>query len=524
MKTAAERGISQNSLIAELTKSPHGKLEEYLSLGTRAAVEQPEFMAHLIAWNQRNGQIRDSKKALPIIALTAPKLHEEFRENSLAHFATLNPRELLGAYQFALQVRPQGSMTALRRVIARYLHKMEADRNTWNRNAVQHRDSLQRLYSLARVARDENVGAILFRGEGSKRRGREKVHPSYPRGSVFEAIANLKTMGPTEIAGTIASRRIPFLVASVALQERVKEPDVLLAIMGSMTATEVVTNAASLEKWGAKSTPALKSALEAAMGRVGKNTKANVFKTSQAIEAVDDEGLKEKLRGAQEKQIASMKGIEGNWLVLGDASGSMAACVEGARHVAGTLSKLVRGKVMLVFFNTTPRVVEVTGMDYEEILKKTKHVEANGGTSIGCGLLAAIEKNFDVDGIAIVSDAAENTAPFFSAQYAALCQASGKQAPVYLYRFGNPKPPTRLGYGMGPTYRSGDWDLSWSMQQAGFDLQEFDLTGGKIDYYGLPAIVQTMRANRYSLSQEIMDTPLLTLDQVLGPRTVVTNA
>lgn len=506
MSTTVEQGISQNSLIAELTKSPHGDLEKYIPIGKPAAAAQPEFLSHLIAWNLRNGQIRDSRKALPVIALTNPTLHPEFRENALAAMATLSPREFLGAYEFALKVRPTGHMTALRRLIARYLHHLEGGKN-FNRTAVQHRDSLQRLYALGRVKCSEYVSAVLFRG------GKADSKIALPAGSVFADIRNLKTMGATEAAGVIMSRRIPFLVAKVALQERVKEPEILMAIIGQMTPTEVTTNAKTLEKWGVMSTPALKSAFEAAMGKVAKNTSANVLKTSRAIEAVEDDEIREKLRGAQEKQLSASKGIEGNWLVLGDASGSMKACVEGARHVAGTLAKMVRGVVTLVFFNTTPRGLDVTGLSYEEILEKTKHVEANGGTSIGCGLLGALERKIDIDGIAIVSDAQENQSPRFVDQYKALTVSAGKQVPVYLYRFGAPRRPQPNIYNWRAA--ASDVDLADSMERAGFDLQEFDLTGGTIDYYSLPGIVTTMRANRYGLAQEIMDTPLLTLDKVL---------
>jgi len=59
--------------------------------------------------------------------------------------------------------------------------------------------------------------------------------------------------------------------------------------------------------------------------------------------------------------------VDGNWLVLGDKSGSMSACIEVARHVSGTLAKFVKAKFHLVFFDTTPRHFDVTGKTYEEI-------------------------------------------------------------------------------------------------------------------------------------------------------------
>jgi hypothetical protein len=46
-------------------------------------------------------------------------------------------------------------------------------------------------------------------------------------------------------------------------------------------------------------------------------------------------------------------------------------------------------------------------------------------------------------------------------------------------------------------------------------MQTFDLRDGKTDYYSIPNLVQTMRSNQYSLVDEIMATPLLSLSEVL---------
>src|SRR5579862_535195 len=97
-----EKGLTKNQILSELSRSPHGKLEEYLPVGRIAAEKESEFLAHLIAWNQIKGQVRDSQVALPIIALTAPALDPEFVENALAHMAIQGPREFEKAYRFAL--------------------------------------------------------------------------------------------------------------------------------------------------------------------------------------------------------------------------------------------------------------------------------------------------------------------------------------------------------------------------------------------------------------------------------------
>jgi len=255
-----------------------------------------------------------------------------------------------------------------------------------------------------------------------------------------------------------------------------------------------------------RTVPALRAAYDQALTRASSGKGLASLKATVAAEAVEDETLKARLQNLQEQKIVQSVGIEGNWLVLGDKSGSMTNCIDAARHVAATLSKFVKGKVHLIFFDGVPMYVDVTGLSYENILKATVHISAGGqGTSIGCGLQRLIDNSIEVDGIAIVSDAQENTAPRFTDIYPRYCKMVDKNPPVYLYRFA----PNQKGYS--------DTDLAESMKRASIELAEFDLRGG-VDYFSLPNLVKTMRANRYSLLDEIMNTKLLTLDAVLPLR------
>lgn len=486
-----ESGITKNRILSELSKSPHGKLEEYLELGRSAAKQEPEFFAHLISWNQVHGQVRDSKVALPVIQLGAPHgLDGDFRDNALAHLALLDPRNLVRAFRFSLAIRETTSdgarphnMGLVKSMVKKYLRFREDNWGLWTRTAVQHRNTLKELYSLCHVKPAPMADAILFKGQR-------------PKGSVFEAIAGLKDMTNTEAAGTIMERKIPFLIAMGALGTKAKEPDLVLALIERMSPTELVTNSKMLDRLGVKTVPALRAAYEQAMGRAAGSKKAT-FKTTRAAEVFeDDDVLSTKLKDLQEKQIKALGGVEGNWLVLGDKSGSMRQAIEVSRHVSATLAKMVTGKIHLVFFDTTPRYVDASGKTYDELLALTKHVTADGGTSIGCGLLAVSEKKLEIDGIAVVSDGGENTSPLFAHVYKAYCQSIGKEVPVYFY------------------HTQGEPDqFSRNMAAAGIDLQPFDLTGGT-DFYALPNLVKTMRTQRYGLVEEIMESRLLRLEDI----------
>lgn len=491
--------LTKQRILSELSKSPHGKLSEYMPIGKQAIAQEPQFAAHLLAWDRTHGQIRDSKVALPVVTLAFSK-EPEFLDNAFAHLAMLGPRELLRAYTFAREVRPVGQMLPFRRLITNYLAEKESDKG-WDHLAIQHRKTLKTLYALSHARPEKDrTRAVLFGKDANK-------NPlPLPKGSVFEAVSNLKNMSPTEAAGAILRFKIPFLIAMGALGVKAKDTDLVLALIERMSATELVTNTKMLEKLGVKTNPALRGKFEEALAKAA-TSKKNTLKTTAAIDAIGDEGLKNKLRGLQDKQIANLKGPEGTWLVLADKSGSMAHSIDVSRHVAGTLSKICNGKVYLVFFDTTPITVDVTGLSLDQIEKATKHIHASGGTSIGVGLNRMLAEKVEVDGIAIVSDGAEHQGPMFPEVYKKYVDTFQKDVPVYFYSCdGEPDNLTRR------------------MSAAGHEMQTFDIRGGKLDYYSIPNLAQTLRASRYSIVDEIMATPLLSLADVLKTKDSLVTA
>jgi hypothetical protein len=486
-----EKGITRNQIVSVLSKSPHGALAEYVPVGTQAAQEQPEFLAHLIAWNRLKGSIRDAKVALPVVSLTESGFRsmEDYRENSLAHLALLDPRNFLRAMKFSREVKAPSHV--MRRLVTRYLRFKEQNFKAWERAALQHRASMHELYAYFHVKPSPMAELILFQGK-------------YPKGTLFDIVASLKDMTPAEAAGHILEHKLPFLIVVGALGVKAKEPDLVLAMIERMSPTELVTNTKMLERLGVKTVPALRAAFEQALGKAAGSKKAT-FKTTRAVQVLQesdsDEGLQSKLQALQEKQIKALGGIDGNWLVLGDKSGSMSETIEVSRIMAATLARMVKGQVHMVFFDTTPYYYEATGKTYEEILEKTRRITAGGGTSIGCGLRYIIDKGFDIDGIAIASDGGENTHPYFATEYEAYQKRFDKEPTVYLY------------------HTDGDSSdaLSGSCKEADIDLQVFDLTAGT-DYAALPNIVATMRVGRYALADEILNVPLVTLNEVLPMR------
>lgn len=478
----AEKGLTKPQIISELTKSPHGDLKTYVPTATRAATEDPDFYAHLIAWNALKGQIRDAKVALPTIATTVP-MDRVYTENALAHLAALNPREFLRALEFSRDLKAPSRQA--RRLVTRYLRDLEANYGRFERVAVQHRGSLKALYTKFHVKPSDLANDEVVRGHA--RSGRLAV------------LKTLATLDANAVAGVIRAQKLPFLIIRGALGARAKEPEILVALIDAMSPTELVTNTKALERLGMKDVPAARAAyeqgLEKAASAKRQKTTLKTTAAADALAAGGDEKLATKLRALQEKQLDALGGIEGNWLVLGDMSGSMAGAIEVAKGVAAILARIVKGSVYLVFFDSSPRFFDVTGKTVEEIRTITRMIKPEGSTSIGCGLQYIREKKLLVDGIAIVTDGGENCTPYFAPTYAGYTSDLGVEPTIYVYGTCNAA------------------DLF--VRKHGLDCQTFDIGSGKIDYYSLPNLVQTMRVGRYSLLDEVLATELLTLDEVL---------
>ncbi len=493
-----ETGINRSQIVSELSRSAHGKLTEYGTIINPACRTDPEFVAHFIAWDFVNGQIKDSKIALPVLTLASREFPDDFMENSLAHLAMQPPRELLRAFRFAVEIGPAARrQRSMEKVIRRYLAAKESEPGKWSRLVARHRRSLKALYALSHYKCPEWAGDILFANR-------------YVPGSIFADIANLGRMTPAQAAATISKWHLSPLVVSGAMTgaKAVQEnAAVVQATMDQMSDTEVVTRAASLEKKGVGRDASLKESFRKKVSKATKSGKATL-KTSVAAEEVEDESLKTMLRELQERQIQSQKdsgkGIRGNWLIIADKSGSQQPSIELGKHVAGAVAKFVDGRVWLAFCDVGCIGAEVTGLSLEKIKESSRWVGAAGGTSYGVGLYWAVQNKHDIDGIMLVGDGAENTVPLFASVLADLKRRTGKDIPVYLFKTASNESAENCR------------KFKYTMDAAGHPFAEHDFSHGKIDYYSIPSLVQTVNINVFSITDRIMACPLVTLDTVLG--------
>lgn len=490
---------NRREIINQLVKSKHGDLMDYENIGLEASKSDPEFFAHLLPWNSFKGEIRDSKIALPILNLrTLSKEDKEFAENAISSLMLLDPKNLSKAYEFNKTLSKNGKVISgghrrmFEKGIKKYLEIRESNKGWFDRTAVQHRESMKKLYAISHCKPSEYVQNILF-------------DRNYPKGSVFEKISHLRSMSPKEAAGTVLQYKIPFQIAIGSLgkkkSEYEKNPEFLLALMEGMSGQQLLNNTKFLTSLGVFRSSMLKSEYNKALERAKKDKKVSTLKAGKTIEALKevsgvDEHLINQLSNLQDTKI-SQKGIEGDWVVLGDCSGSMTQAIEMAKHIASFITKSVKGKVYLIFFNDFPKFFDVTGKSLIEIQNECKYIRANGATSIGCGIKFLQEKGIVVNGIAIVSDGGDNTHPYFHDSYNNYIKKMDIQPTVYFYRL------------------NGDSDyLSNFCKKSNIMIEKIDST--KIDYYSLPNIVSLMKTSVYGLIDEIMSTPLLTFDKVFS--------
>lgn len=429
--TAEKQLYSRNKLVASLLRIKHdaGDLETRPKRVTRtkrdnvtklldvyktdalaAAKTDPELFAHFIAWNQKHGKVRDSKVAFPPLALRGLNSgDDELAENAIAHMMLLAPRELVRSYDFSILLTksglniPGGYRRTLERGIRQYLRARELNSKWFERTVLADERSLRFLYQLAHMKPTPYAQRILFDRD-------------YPKGSVFAKVNALPGMNPKEAATVIIDYNVPFQ-RIVSWVVGTKNKDLVLALIEGMTGNQIITNTAMLQKLGVMDDAALKSAYEAALARARTDKKTETLKAGRAAAQVAGTEAAVKLEQLQVAKTEQLGNIEGDWLILGDRSSSMSNAIEVARKIASFITERVAGSVYLVFFNSSPVFFDVSGKSYSEILELTKRVSANGSTSIGCGLDYLLSRKVVVNGIAIVSDGGDNSAPRFEDAY-----------------------------------------------------------------------------------------------------------
>lgn len=503
---------SRNELISQWLCIEHGKLENYTDIGLAAMDREPQLFNHFIAYNSLNGWIRDAKIAYAALGLRKlTKTDGDLAENAIAHAMMLSPRQLIKFYNFSKALSAQGHIISggwrrlLESALKRYVQSRESSDDRWDRAVLQHREPMKRLYRLAHCHPYSRGQEILFGVQDplkGRRNEKGRIIPglvAYPAGSVFEAVAMLRTAPPNVAARLILQHRIPFEVIVGAVAKITG--DILLALIETMTPNQLLTNSQMLQKMGIMKDSALRGAFDAAIERAkkAKPGKIEILKAGRAAQMLDDEEMAAQLMSVQRRKVRELGGIEGDWAILADASGSMQTAIEVGRKIAALLTEKVKGKVYLIIFDIFPNVIDVTGMTYDQIEEASRRIKGGGMTAIGCGVDWLRSMGIVVNGIAIISDGGDNSAPLFHTAYQKYAGQMGIEPTVYLYHLDGQERDV----------------LSANCRASNIQIDKFEL-GMSVDFYSLPQLIETMQTNRYDLIEKIMKTPLLTLGDVFG--------
>lgn len=489
MEKAAK--IGKNQIVEILARSKHGELSHYKAPVLAAAQSEPEFLAHLIAWNHEHGSIDDSKMALPLISVGPFRdiRYDAGVENSLAHIALLNPRDFLYSLKFAKADKLPNTQRQLKKLAERYLRHREQSFGFWERAVLTHRESMKTLYAFPWAGGRVKPGKDIYK--------KSLFDNDPPTGSALWIVKKLPTMEPLEALGHIIARKLPFHAVRGHLMRKLSNPDVMLGLIQTMSPTELAANAVVLKRFGIDNNPMLRAAFSEALAKASAApSKRALHKTAKAAAKVGG-AMGERLQRVQEKQISAAGDVKGRWGIFGDRSQSMTKAIELARFVAGHVARRAE-EAHLVFFNGEPYYKNVTGWTLEQIQAETAMVRADGGTSPGVALDYLLQRGIEVDGIAITTDGGERHHPAFVDIWQKYCKRFDKEPTLYIFEVDGGDP---------------NW-LSQRLNAAGITHELFNLRGSDIDYYAIENMIKTMGTRRYGLVDKIMEAPLKTLDEI----------
>lgn len=467
-----ERDLRLEMLNSLLT-TPHRQLEQVAEIHKLIVELDPIFYGHLAVWYQRHGDVRDHKEVFVAYLLTSDLT--EHRDAGFMMLQEFPPYQVARVVDFMKQHRnklPRSARTA----VQRYLKVRENNPPLFDRAALRGRKAMKHLYASLHIKPGERANAILFRDQP-------------PVGSLADVLKQLaKATSAAEQARLIVEFNLPYTIAIGAIKQLT--PTVLVALINSMTPQEVINNLKSLKARGAMDHPEVKALIDAKLGEAAKSTRVAAFKAQIAADAADlDADTVARLEKVTNEQVKRRGVIARPTALLVDKSGSMENAIELGKRLAALISGITQADLFVYAFDTIPYPVTAQGKELTDWERAFQHIQAGGGTSIGCALEAMRKKRQIVDQIIIVTDEGENAAPYFGEVYKTYCRELAVMPNVVIVR-------------VGSHY---DW-LERQLKQQQSPVETFTFAG---DYYSLPNLVPLLtRPSRLDLLMEILDLPL----------------
>lgn len=467
-----ERDLRLEMLNSLLT-TPHRKLEVVAELHKEMGSLDPIFYGHLAVWYQHNGDVRDHKEVFVGNLLASP-----FTEHRDAGFMLLQefpPYEVARIVDFLKQQlgkMPRSARTAVRK----YLSKREADPNFFDRAALRARKAMKHLYATLHIKPGSRADAVLFKD----------TPPEDSLAFMMKQLAKAET--PAEAARLIVEHKVPYTIAVGAV--KTLTPTVLVALIHSMTAQEVINNLKSLKARGAMDHPEVKQLIDEKLAVASKSNRVSAFKARVASEIVDlDTETATRLETITNEQVKKRGRIVKPTALFVDKSGSMENAIELGKQISALVSGICEAGLFVYAFDSLPYPVESKGIELTDWERAFKLVKAGGSTSIGAPLEAMRRKKQYVEQIILVTDEGENSTPYFTDAYETYKRELNIAPNVVIVRVGS---SCNL--------------VENKLREKQLEVETFTFTG---DYYSLPNLVPMLsRPSRLDLLMEVLETPL----------------
>jgi hypothetical protein len=490
---------------------PHRDMDSIKPVHEGLRDQDPVFYAHLAAWYDTHGELRDHKEMFKAMLLTDP--FTDNREVGLAMFRLSAPyekRKVLGTIKgrtvklrhktgAKVKIRKGRSVdavrveskvigllknppSALKTEVKQYLAWLESDAKRFDEVALRFSGDLKSLYASMRIKPSDRADKILFKGE-------------YPEDSSLNVLGLIsKAEKPEDAARLIVQYKIGYTTA-VGLIKKIT-PTILVALINNMSSQELINNIASLEERGATDNPDIKKLIESKLEKAksAKNVSALKSKVAKNTGRVKSQETMDMLDSVADQQVKKNATIQVPTLLLVDSSSSMQSAIECGKGVASLISGATIADLYVATFSSMAREIAIPkGCTMTQAEKAFAGVNPHGYTSIGAGLELATHKKWLVDQIVIITDEEENSKPSFVGAYRRYEQEMKVSPSIVVIRITGP--------------HGSDETLTRSLKEAGI---EFDLYKPmNSDYYAMPGLIPLLsRKSKLDLLFEIMDVPL----------------
>ncbi len=504
-------------MLNSLLTTPHRELMPLWELHQKLCEGDPLFYAHLAAWYQEHGEVRDHKELfVATLCLSEFAGHRDAGLGMLWHLPPYQVARLIDMIKGQIIRHPEvfdeewakdfspeelkalseqriglgrNVPRSMRTEIARYLRGLESQRASFERTVVGQRHAIKRLYAGLRIKPSLLAQQLLFDKEP-------------PTDSLPGQIRQLAKSGSTSKKVDIIEKyRIPYRIA-VSLLSRREFPRVVPALLRVMSAQEVINSLGSLRRRKLLDDPTIAALVQKKLGKAQTSKRVSTMKTQKAIEKLDamdsmerERGItitdiRERLQEVTEERLLSKGTIDRSTALLIDKSASMEMALEVGQRIGSMIGLLCSRGLLAYAFDTMPYPIKSPESDSLEDWQKAFHgIRAGGRTSIGSPIQWMRRKQQRVEQIILVTDGEENASPYF------VDELKRYQEELDIY-------PTLVMVKVGSEREL----LESRCERAGLAMDVYRFNG---DYYSLPNLIPMLtQPSRVDLLMQILDYPL----------------